>query len=129
MKIKIDLIKENSSLVYFSSIAGQGVAMWKGKDLPVVNNIYSVEVEINKMLEELNFKEYDLLAKKIFFDANDKVVLSIQVEDVDDDGVCYFRLSSDCLVIVDSKKRKNIKGKFLNISLFPEDIELYPIGY
>jgi hypothetical protein len=52
------------------------------------------------------------------------------VDAVDDDGIIYFRLSIDCLIMIEieSEDDQIKKGDWLLLTIGSEDLQLTPIG-
>ena len=52
--------------------------------------------------------------------------LTGRVEEVDDDGIFYLRLASDCLVMVEGRPGDFHAGDWIKLRCAPRDLELYP---
>ena len=88
-----------------------------------------VEIDIEQEIEfGKNAEASDNRSFSIQFDSeNETVIFKGKIEDQDNDGMAYLRISSDCLLMVESK-HSNLKDKFIELSVSIADIEITPIG-
>ncbi len=127
MKIKINTIKNSQTapVVFFNCLAGKGAGLWIASEPPVLNREYSVEIDIEKTITELDHDLSDLLENKIYL-VDDSVRFSGIIEDIENDGMCYFRLASDCLIMIELGQEEFKIGQILKITLNYDDIKISP---
>ena len=125
MKIKIESVNSNNdeSIITFSCSAGEGAGTWISSGEPCSGKECSIEIDIDKSLDELNCTELSNSEMKIAL-VEDGVRLSGELEDIESDGMCYLRLSPDCLTMIESGDMQVKKGQFLALELSTEDIEI-----
>lgn len=71
----------------------------------------------------MNCKELSNPEMKIAF-AEDGVRLFEELEDIESDGMRYIRLSTDCLIMIESVDMQVKAGQFLALELSLDDIEI-----
>jgi len=114
-------------VVEFSSKIGRGRAHWKGAS---AEGYLACDIEFtiasaaargtNAMPGRPNGFQISLIG--------DATLLAGLVEGVDEDGVFYFRLAPDCLVLVDAEPGTFRAGEWIEITCPPDELLLYPIG-
>ena len=125
MNIKVVRIIKDLE-VEFSTKKGNGIGTWyyeveEGKE-------YGVEFDIYPNLKiGDNAKR---TADKTYFIRHNNNVNEIQgvVDSVDDDGLLYFRLSEDCLIMVEQEGEKIKKGDWLLLTISPENLQVMTTG-
>lgn len=125
MKIKIDCLKpdRDSLFVRFIGSSGTGVGVWKSNSIPTVGKEYSVELDIEKSMEELEFERVQNSAIGIT-EIGEKVKITGIVDGVDPDGMCYLRVSNDCLIMIDTEEIKISNSEIITIFVPVGEIEI-----
>ncbi len=125
MKIKIESVNSNNSepIITYTCSAGKGAGTWSNSGEPYSGKEYSIEIDIDKSLDELNCTKLSNSEMKINL-LEDGVRLSGELEDIESDGMCYLRLSPDCLIMIESGDIQVKKGQYLALELSVGDIEI-----
>ena len=124
----IAVIVENTALlVKFSSIPGVGFAKWGGNDEPFPGQYLDVEIEIDETI--YIGKNAHLQSQHVFEMSHDSKSLTLSgfVEDQDDDGLVYLRISTDCLLMIESVE-PNLAGRWIELEVPASSVKLYPTG-
>ena len=105
MRIQVtEVIPERSGVVTvgFQSVRGSARARWLGKNhAPVLGKSYDVELDVDAVADAST--NMPMVAKSdtgISF-TDETVRLSVVIEDMDEDGMAYLRLSDDCLLMME----------------------------
>ncbi len=124
MKIKITDIND-SKIITFASKIGSAKGILLSDEKPQLNTKYDAEFDVVFNLEvDVNTHKTNTQEKSIDMHGS-KISLKGVVESVDLDGMVYFRLSDDCLIMIESDG--NIcKGDWIEILLEPLDLSLSP---
>ena len=124
--MKIEIIKiNNSNIVTFSSEMGYGKGVWIGDEQAIVNKKYNIEIDIDIIPKmETNTFRNSCEEKSIVF-SDSKLSLKGFIESVDDDGILYFRLSDDCLIMLESDGTFS-KNDLIEIKLDYHKLSLSP---
>ena len=130
MKIRILDVRNDdlNVIVQFRSQAGDAVAIWRSAKLtPVVDQQYEVEVDANVVLrDEAVIGATNSLAKSRLERVGSKTRLTAEVEGLDEDGMAYLRVASDCILMVESEGQSIHPGVMVSIDLEPTDLEVTP---
>lgn len=130
MKIHIESVQANGSgalEIVFSSTAGRGRGIWS-KGVPTTGRSYDVELDVNEPVKiginaTLSDSEQCSISTR-----EEKVVLCGNVESVDDDGMVYLRLSTDCIIMLESEPEAVQPGRWLMLGIPVGSLELAPQG-
>ncbi|MBU2714246.1 hypothetical protein [Zooshikella harenae] len=130
MKIKIISFEDvdGNTVVKFGSGVGDGIATWIGANKPVKNYEYDVEIDIEKSIDQVintsnkNEDRYSMALQ------GRSTLMNGEVESVEEDGMAYFRLSKDCLIMVESGDSKVKEGDWISLNIQCEDIEVSAQG-
>ena len=127
MKINVNSVtqEQKSTIVRFNCAAGVGTGIWIGSKKPIKDLEYSIEVDIEKALDALVCLQ-PVGAEKSITVLDRKVILTVKVEGVDVDGMCYLRLGADSLIMIERGKKQVEIGQYLTLELLPKDLELTP---
>lgn len=125
MKIKIDCLKpeQNRLFVRFIGSFGTGVGVWKSNSIPTVGKEYSVELDIEKSMDELEFERVKNSAIGIW-EIGKKVKMTGILDGVDPDGMCYLRISNDCLIMIDTEELQIDNGEIITIFVPVGELEI-----
>jgi hypothetical protein len=127
MNIKgFKIIKNN--LIEFSTSKGIGIGTWNNNEV-AGGREYSVEFDINQKLEI--GKNAKVISDKIYSIRHHDGVNEIQgmVDRVDEDGLIYFRLRLDCLIMIETEKKEFKEGDWLSLTIGLEDLIVTPFGW
>jgi hypothetical protein len=113
-------------IVRFSSCVGTGIAIWANeKAPPEVNRCYYSELDFEQPIQLGTNAE--IMDRGVFsiadFQGNN--LISGVMEGIDNEGMGYFRLSSDCLVITEIEGGNIGVGTPLTLKFRPCDISLF----
>ena len=114
-------------IVKFVSAAGTAWARWMGEREPQVGCDYSVELDVEGPVADYAPEEVAARAFAIDF-VNEKTRLCGVLECVQDEGMGFFRLGTDCLVLIDTDSVWGRAGLWLRLTLAPGELEMTPIG-
>ena len=115
-------------MVRFSCCAGSAVGRWIGSALPSAGHSYDVELDFEGILDRGENTVASSETRFLISEREDEVVLNGSVDSVDADGLVYFRLGVDCLVMVDARAGEFSEGEWLEVSCRPEHLHLTPFG-
>ena len=94
------------------------------KEYPMVGKTYGIEIDINEQAcDGENFLTSNLQIGRLYSDDNYLFVNGF-MESLDDDGMLFLRISSDCLLMIESNYSQQrdiwLKGKFKlsNVKIF-----------
>lgn len=131
MKIRVKEIVENldkGEMVIFESPIGSAIANWKNRNQPIKNFEYDVELDINdKIILGKTAKVSDEQIYSISMD-EETVILNGIVDDIDSDGMVYFRISLDCIIMIESVDSQLHKGMWLLLEFETSNIDIYAQG-
>jgi hypothetical protein len=131
MKIRLESIQLAGAgvLVHFTSAVGEAAALWQStKITPAKGHEYDVELDIDAILKLGENASVQLGAKPGLAMIGTKVQIVGIVESIDDDGMVYFRLAPDCIMMIESFGSTFHKAEVLRLALEPVAIRLTPIG-
>ncbi len=125
MRVKINNVadKTHALLVFFCCSVGKGCGIWNSSVIPDVDSLYSVEIDIEKSLTELRYEILTTEKNEIDL-VNNHIQLTANIEDIED-GICYLRLSSDCLIMVDIGEEQLYVNQILQIILEYGDVRIF----
>lgn len=115
--------------VVFDTAVGRGIGRWRTpKFAPVVGRDYDVEFQLELPLGPAYgaIRPSVLRASLEYYE--DAVVLTGQVECVEEDGVAYLRLAPDCLILVDAEVEAVAPGEWWSMKITPEELGIFAIG-
>jgi hypothetical protein len=116
-------------LVHFTCAAGDAEAIWKSKTLtPVNGREYDVELDIDPILRMGENAAVELGLMPALAMIGTQVQIVAIVEQVDDDGMVYLRLSPDCIVMIESAGPKIQCGQALRLVREPMALQVTPFG-
>ena len=126
MNIKVvRIIKDN--VVEFSSKKGNGIGTWNYAKVEEGRE-YSIEFDIDPILKiGDNAKR---ISDKIYSIRHYNNVNEIQgvVDAVDEDGLIYFRLGEDCLIMIECEGEQIKEGDWLLLTIGAENLKVTTIG-
>lgn len=130
MKIKVSGISKQDSAIsaYFNCSVGSASALWNNECPPIAGHEYDIEFDIGATLERSLNAFTSEVHRYYVKSSDDEVEFNGVVESVDDDGMTYFRLADDCLIMIESKKGSISSGEWLNVRLKLKDVEIYAQG-
>lgn len=117
------------NVIKFRSGIGEGAAVWTDPDIePLIGNTYSVEFSILQVIclgvnsELLKVSSMSIQLQGL------KCSLIGVIEQVDDDGMLFVRLATDCLFMAESANGGFQVGNTIAIHLHCSELEVFPIG-
>jgi hypothetical protein len=115
--------------VRFSSAIGVSIACWKSDRDPVLNATPQIEFDIDAPLQKgQNAVSADKAVYAVDHHGNHAVVLCGMVDAVDDDGMVYFRLAEDCIVMIEARPGQVVVGEWLRLHYDLEHVGIIPVG-
>lgn len=127
MNISVNEIYTTSDdeiFVLFSFKGNVVKGIWKRSSIPHINDNVSIELDINiKLALGHNTKIICSKATRGNYLKGKNIITAI-CEDIDDDGMLYLRICSDCLVMAECQNNLN-KGCTLEIEISPEYLEIW----
>lgn len=111
--------------VLFQSKLGSGKALWYG-DSPVVNNEYHVEIEIHDNLLWGDNIVSSLSRQYNIESVNDGLILTGEIESIDDDGYTVIRLD-ESIVCIEATGEPLPLGTFVNVHT--KNVEFFNLNY
>lgn len=130
MKIQVEDARSGgaeSRDVKFSCALGQGVGQWASWATPPLKGAhYDVELDVNVLLAPGRNATPTRQHQYQIFTINDQIILRGSVEARDEDGMVYFRLGGDCLIMIESDDDSIRPGNWFELSVSPADIEISP---
>jgi hypothetical protein len=113
--------------VWFECAAGRSVACWKSAHIqPSAGMIYDVELDLEGPVEVGHNARF-CASGPPYLAGNGGVTMRTSVEDADEDGMLYLRLTDDCLVMAESTGEV-LAGTTLELSFSDTSVFLTPIG-
>jgi hypothetical protein len=131
-KVRVQVVEvrpqdDQSIVVRFSGIPGEGLARWAGSYAPAVGETCSVELDLHVGIEGSCAWRNDREQLELMY-RDGKNILSGQLESVDPDGIGYFRLSPDCLIMVETSPGWDKEGTWISIQVSPANLSMTPQG-
>ena len=126
MKIRITsfVTINRNTVVDFSSGVGSGVSTWVSASKPVKGYEYDAEIDIEKSIDQvINSSKKNEDRYSITSDGS-TTLMNGEVESVEEDGMTYFRLSRDCLIMIESGDSNVKEGDWISLNIQFEDIEI-----
>jgi hypothetical protein len=93
-------------LLQFKCAVGSACGIWKGESSPEVGETYSVEIEIDRIIDDSFFVISGKHKLEIAGDENEVSLVGI-IEFIDSDGMLFIRLDGDCLFMLSNERRLN----------------------
>lgn len=126
MKITVTDIKmsDDKTVVYFRSSLGNGMALWANSEAPAKTCQYDVEFDIEKSIDQIQMVRSDDDREYRLKLAGSSVIMNGTIESVEDDGMAYYRLSQDCIIMIESGKSSITKGDWVRLKLECLDVEM-----
>lgn len=129
MNIKgFKIIKDN--IIEFSTKAGIGVGTWyRDTAEDDAKREHSIEFTIDQPLM-IGTNAVIMTGNKKYFVSHDgrSTEFHGKVDGVDEDGLIYFRLGFDCLMMIENEDPQIKKGDWLSITLPVEYLRVFSIG-
>jgi hypothetical protein len=111
--------------INFVSKIGEGLAIWKNEQVPNLGFTYDVEFNIEQLVEK-QVNAFSSTEKEPFLKlVENTMCLNGFIDSIDEDGVAYFRLASDCLVMIEVNPENIKQGEWLVIKCDSETLEVY----
>lgn len=131
MKIKVNNFETVDGIVVvnFNSDTGDGIATWVGVKGPVKNYEYDIEIDIEKSIDQLKSSSNENEGRYSMSIEGNSTIMNGQIESVEDDGMAYFRLSRDCLIMIESGDSKVKSGDWISLFIKCEDIKISAQGH
>ena len=131
-KVKIRILttpnKEQQGSVRFSSAIGEAWGCWKGNTVPSVGDDVDVEFDFESALTEgVNA----VLVQDAGFGIREEgtaIAISGVIDGVDQDGMLYFRLAPDALVLVEQEPQWLKEGSWVLVRLDRSELSISPFG-
>ncbi len=128
--IVLDLIRVNEdSFVSFQCDSGEGIAKWMNKRSPIVNNSYDVEFDIYKTISETIQNRFKQIPENALSIDGNTVFIFGALESIEDDGMAYLRLSTDCLIMIETGEASFNEGEKILLKIEHCDLEVTAQGY
>lgn len=126
MRITITDIKTSNgnTVVCFCTSLGNGVATWSNVEAPSKAYQYDVEIDIEKSIDQLRLdgsdgdREYQLMVE------GSSLIMNGTIESIEDDGMAYYRLSHDCIIMIESGNSNVKEGDWVKLKLECSDVEI-----
>lgn len=128
MKLTVSSVLKCNSLTIIEAVTSLGKikGVWKGKELPVVNNSYFFELDL-PMIEKKKIKIIDFNTYSVEV-SEDDVLFFGRIEDRDD--VYYIRFSLDWLEMIELESTSLNIGDFVSFAVDYKNVNIYPYsGY
>lgn len=128
MKIKVVKSEqlESNTIITFETLIGEGKALWKSDHTPIINQRYDVEFNINKPIEDLEYDFKPNNPNASISNEDEFIQLLGFVESIDFDQMIIFRLSIDCLIMIESDSDCIKEGEWLFVTVEINDFDAYP---
>ena len=130
MKVRIlSILDSEQQLVCVGTEVGELIGYWKGHHLTerALGDSFSIEIDINIILTVK--KNLFVTAEKVFNSniSNQNVVLTGQIEDLDDDNVITFRLAKDCLILIEVESTEALTvGMWIRLEVTTKLLTFHP---
>lgn len=114
-------------IVEFSTSFGVGIGTWYNNEVKEGLQ-YGIEFDI---LPKLKFgNNAKIVSENTYSVKHDGKVNELRgvVDGVDEDGLIYFRLGIDCLIMVESAEETIKEGDWLSLTVNTEDLIITPYG-
>lgn len=132
MKIKVTDISDigENILIRFTCEVGTGFCCWKSKGKPKIDHDYDAEFNIEEALEK-GVNVFTAVENEFFIKYEHSILaLNGVIDSVDDDGLVYFRLAKDCIIMIESILGDNIRaGEWLFLKCGVKNVEAYAQGF
>lgn len=115
--------------VRFRTNIGDGEATWSSRRvLPVEGANYTVELDVDGVIELGRTATVTDAGRYSLSRQGDQIFMAGLVEDVDSDGIVYFRLALDCLFMVQSCPGHATRGDWLKLTIPWNSLRVTPLG-
>jgi hypothetical protein len=114
--------------VAFQTSVGITSATWRGAKPPQTGVSLDAELDIDDTIEK--GRSAHVADQAVFSLTQDdhRTVLIGYVESVDEDGMVYFRVAEDCLLMVEAAVGVVSEGEWLRLRFENARVQLYPQG-
>lgn len=120
----IKIIEIIDSQVRFSSLLGNGIAIWKG-ELPQVGYSYFIEFDIDNVFEwGVDITRAKHKAASINT-VNSKVIFNAEIISYENDGILTVSLGGD-IIFLEISGNPNVNG-YVSFSVPVNNISIYPV--
>lgn len=120
----IKIIEIIDSQVRFSSLLGNGIAIWKG-ELPQVGYSYFIEFDIDNVFEwGVDITRAKHKAASINT-VNSKVIFNAEIISYENDGILTVSLGGD-IIFLEISGNPNVNG-YVSFSAPVNNISIYPV--
>lgn len=110
----------------FNSKVGPGAGHWSGKTAPVIDAEYDIEIDIDDKIDE-GHSAFLSGKHKYFMDiSKDNIVLNGTIENIEEDGMVFFRLSQDCLFMIEGGDHEFKANDWISLKVKAASISLWP---
>jgi len=119
----------SKNFVKFRSKIGEGAAMWTDMDIvPLIGKSYSVEFSILPVIHlGGNAELSEVMRMSVQVDGLTCSLIGV-IEQVDDDGMLFVRLATDCLIMAESAQGVFQVGQTIAIHIHCSELQISPIG-
>jgi len=126
MKIEVTNVQEleKNIVVNFCCKVGDGIAVWVSSVKPIIGAQYDVEIDVNKMIDQVQVSGEGKGQNPFIAVEGFSVIFNGIVESLDNDGMAYFRLSQDCLIMIEAGEANIKAGELIKMMFNYSDVEL-----
>jgi hypothetical protein len=117
-------IEETAVLVRFGSGTGMGWAVWSSEVEPEVGREYGVELDVDGSIADFDPVKARTCSLGIGFSGETR--LSGRLESVDADGMGYFRVGVDCLLMIETSPGWSEPGTLIAMTLRASSLRITP---
>jgi len=103
-----------------------GWALWSSQNEPEVGREYTVELDVDGSIADFNPAKAERCSLGIGLSAG-ATTLCGTLESVDADGMGYFRLSEDCLIMIETSAGWSDPGALIAMSLLQSSLRMTPL--
>jgi len=124
-----DVLQRSQGEVWiaFSTGCGDGTAQWaSNRRLAEQGRTHFVEFDINVCLEASMIGQGVSAPAPGFSRLGDDTLVRGILESMDEGGMGYLRISSDCLIMVETRLDPSSIGKMASIRLSPSQLQVTP---
>ncbi len=112
----------------FTSSLGAGVSIWANKEVPTKNHQYDVEFDIDRSIDEVRDMSVSNVGEYYFKREKNSLITNGRIESIEDDGMAFYRLSQDCLIMIETSNSIVKKGDWVSLKLQYTDIKMTAQG-
>lgn len=122
-------LSDGSIAVRFRTAAGEGEAVWAGKRVtPIGGMVCTAEIDVDDVIEIGRTAAATEAGELSLSRQGDQVCMTGFVEDIDSDGMAFFRLAPDCLCMVQAHPGHGGPGQWLKLTFDRSLLVLTPVG-